>query len=567
MTQETLVAPPETSQETIAGYYSTDAHRRLYQLEHDNLLGVFPELPRRSVEPVTSRAEQELSRFERRSSIDFDPVIDDANLRRDILVNGNEWFPSGLLLFMYETLADASVVGTEPQNEELYGQITPERIGSDLVRLARGYRLAHMDGSLTTYRFMNEDGKRPPVKREPVPVVEEDVDYLVQATHEEKVASLSEMLDPYRYPSSQATPEELTDAQSQEQEMSLRILESMAPSWERDLLAIEAVRTFTHQNIMRPDLADAAIGLISRVEFQEAVKASVELASQRTPEVIMEEVKQGSPRALEKLLEGKTEADKARLKAEAEEHSDNFRVVVNTSWAALNGILRESNRVLTMAEVHRTSSGSTGALADRQPAEARWGFVARDDAISHRPIYGTLALSDGERAIGGEGAQGYGNVLITIKPEVEDSRVVFTYGDSLRTSSRGAPEELQASRMALSEARVAKLLYDDENAGSRGDGRLLRYVEAQILGGIEVDDIESISFVITGYTPADSRYMRMLQEDCPGVKIRMIISRTDYKELSEKAKAAIARDEYELVVDDGMLESRGGLALYPKRHQ
>ncbi len=81
-----------------------------------------------------------------------------------------------------------------------------------------------------------------------------------------------------------------------------------------------------------------------------------------------------------------------------------------------------------------------------------------------------------------------------LKPEVID-RSVFVNGDSIAEKDRsGAPKEkLEEPGLDKKAALLAKAMRNIENKTENRMGQFLEYIEANILGGVKMDYIESIN--------------------------------------------------------------------------
>ncbi len=138
----------------------------------------------------------------------------------------------------------------------------------------------------------------------------------------------------------------------------------------------------------------------------------------------------------------------------------------------------------------------------RQHSETIMGI---HDSGDHHPVYGALAGgSDGSLEKGG--APQYGEIVLVFDDIIKD-RTIFTEGDSM--NPRGL-RNFNHSKEKLSEknglkhrqlnsehAGIAKALYniseelDEPFYGKDADNRM-KYIEAQILGGVSMDDVREI---------------------------------------------------------------------------
>ncbi len=400
--------------------------------------------------------------------------------------------------------------------------ITEERIGGSLIRLSDGFRSANTKGYFTAYEAKQRGGRvdkystfetiiprndgsggyifggketkhlhqEAPwdARRRPIQLEASDIEALSAGTENDKIVYLSEILNPYRYRNDIDTPKADIDAKNEEVLLASDLLSSLPESWRRDLMATAAVKFYLNKNINKPELAQNALQLFSTPELRDGVLASIQLTAESSPQNILNEVMTTSPKALEDLLQYESEDQKIALKQEALEKDNQFAVQINISLVTLEKILFDKFHMLSFDRTKTSSATGWGnGVPTRRYHEDQRGFHPAYEAILDRPIYAALALSDKEKITGT--AERYGNCVITLKDEVAQNRTIYTYGDSVRNSDfyRDQPKD----RLAMPEAKVAKIQYQKEGYKDHligGD-----YIEAQILGGVDVNDIESLT--------------------------------------------------------------------------
>jgi len=355
--------------------------------------------------------------------------------------------------------------------------------------------------SQSTQRRRNGGAESPwDTQRIAIPVDQIGTQALLAEHETVRIAALSEILDPYRYRQDDDTPTAERAAQVAEQDEAAVLLASLEGSWEKDLLTAAAVRHYLHPHINRPDLADKVIQLMSVPALQYALAEAKQSAAQATPEKVISRVSQHSEQVLDTLIAGCSDETKAALKQQAimAAESDKFRVTINLRLETLEKMLFDTYRLLPAPEAGR-SGGNPSEIGDgREAAEAALGIHDAEQAIVERPIYGALAVTNQERNKGARNAEGYGECVITIKPEVAQKRAVYTFGDTMNLMFFTAlkPEKRNSQLMTLQQAEVAKLYYDATYANKRDqvNGNLgYWYVESQILGGVSTEDIESVT--------------------------------------------------------------------------
>ena len=203
---------------------------------------------------------------------------------------------------------------------------------------------------------------------------------------------------------------------------------------------------------------------------------------------------------------------------EEEAPGEGFGVSVNMKQDDLAKILYDTRRVLPLFDT-KESNANTEALGGRIDAESddEYGFHDRYNLMVDRPIYGAAIFGHQERLHGARTVGlSYGDCAITIKSEVIESRTTFTYGDSMnnRFGRGGEAETLGEEVMVAEEAEQAKIIH--ERQPKSADPLRDQYLEAQILGGIDMDDIETIS---VPFQTAVKLKIAFIAKRYPGIKI------------------------------------------------
>ena len=142
------------------------------------------------------------------------------------------------------------------------------------------------------------------------------------------------------------------------------------------------------------------------------------------------------------------------------------------------GLILDDGRVRTMHETG-TSRGINEESA-RVTAESLGFGTPEDVDPSLRPVYGYV--SDG--GMGDSHSQMYGDYVLSVQPGVAD-RTSVTWGDSLH------PAENADIRPIMARDLVGATDRDIANA-SADQGITNRYIEAQIHGGLNVDELEPV---------------------------------------------------------------------------
>jgi len=439
---------------------------------------------------------------------------------------------------------------------DVVGPITDERIGSALIRLSDAFQSSNKKGYFTAYEAKQPGGERSKynvyetglprageglltivgetvhetqeapwdARRRPIQLENADVEALTASTEDDKIAFLSEVLNPYRYRKDADAPRADLDAQTREETIASDLLNTLPDSWRRDLIATEAVKYYLDKHINKPELAQKALQLISTLELRDGILASLKLASESTPKHIVQETQLTSPKALEKLLKYTSEEENNSMKKEAIEKADQFAVTINMPLDTLEKVLFDTFHLLSYDKTKKSGASGWSDTANRRWQEDRRGFHPENESILDRPIYAALVVSDKEKITGA--APRYGGCVMTLKDEVALNRTIYTYGDSSH-SSELSKDNQNDDRLAMPEATVAKILYDKQKQ-ERVNGVVNKYdyIEAQVLGGVDVNDIESITIPWRGVL-RNYGILKTIQDEYPGLNLSVSVDSSE----------------------------------------
>lgn len=209
------------------------------------------------------------------------------------------------------------------------------------------------------------------------------------------------------------------------------------------------------------------------------------------------------------------------------------RILKLISTRKLLGIfsLPEEQKIKRAGEL---GEGSSFYLRQRQAAESSLGIHSAEQSV----VYGCYCSANNYDEVNG-GEPTYGYFFVVLKPEVAN-RTVFTEGDSL--TNHGLTQSVAkkisdqnisvtdydkfapARQVVLEHAPLAKALFnieavrDEELTGAR---QSFSYIEAHIVGGVRVDDIQTINIPqsIVDFRVADAdqgnyeEALRLLSDD------------------------------------------------------
>jgi len=213
----------------------------------------------------------------------------------------------------------------------------------------------------------------------------------------------------------------------------------------------------------------------------------------------------------------------AKLKEEIQRIREDFTVAVNITWANVLKSL-EAGRVISIWENPevmelRNKYGKYNYEQRRDEIERMVGNRSKGGMRDPHPIYAAAASPNNrDEHYGGTGG-GYGECFFVLKTDRIRERTSFCYDDSFNGYNRWLVD--------WEGGVVAKAIHNLNDSRSRHG-----YVEAQILGGVALDDIESINI------PSDAIYeenqygwsagtdvlekIDQLREQYPGIKINII---------------------------------------------
>jgi hypothetical protein len=202
------------------------------------------------------------------------------------------------------------------------------------------------------------------------------------------------------------------------------------------------------------------------------------------------------PEAEELLINDKGVQSEIRSVLRSELADEDRKVWTRASSEALEGIL-EDGRFKTQFETNT----SGGMLDNSIRAEHEEKVFKYDPDLTpdRRPVYG-YATKDENGHYLDDGVSQYGNIAIQLKDDVKD-RATFTIGDSLATwDAPPVPQDYEnidyhaiRPQQALEAARLV-MSGDSFNLDQFVEDNYLNYVEAQVHGGLKLDDVKEIVF-------------------------------------------------------------------------
>jgi len=195
------------------------------------------------------------------------------------------------------------------------------------------------------------------------------------------------------------------------------------------------------------------------------------------------------------------------------------RVSINMTWENFKKVL-ESGRFKSSWEIH--NRGDSYDLT-RDQVERWMGIRAKGTKNDPHPIYGALWCQNGrDEKLGGSGGS-YGPIWVLLKNETIKSRTSFVFGDSFG----GYKNNL----FNWHDGATAKTILNLK-------GNAPRYVEAQILGGVTLDDIESVNINLSSGLFIPKEEFERLKKKFPQIAFNVIA----------KIKTAEKENEKEILI-------------------
>ena len=217
------------------------------------------------------------------------------------------------------------------------------------------------------------------------------------------------------------------------------------------------------------------------------------------------------------------------LEHETERIKDSFQVSINITWDNLLAVL-DNERVISHWEneqvrkerdedspVYLSSGRNYSERRDR--VERYLANRAKGGRNDPHPIYGAAFANNGRDEIYGGAGGGYGETFIVLKKDRIKDRTSFCYDDSFN----GYSHWLLDWDGGISAKAIHNLSSNQSRHG---------YVEAQILGGVSIEDIDSVNIPSSAFSKENSHgfsagrnvtsEIERLKEEYPNIKFNII---------------------------------------------
>jgi hypothetical protein len=151
--------------------------------------------------------------------------------------------------------------------------------------------------------------------------------------------------------------------------------------------------------------------------------------------------------------------------------------------------IADDGRFKTLSEIPQLELDARGTKYRNSRSKLEndtWGIPQKEE-----PVYGYLDTKNSRYT---ESIHNYGDVQITLKDNVK-GRTTLTGGDSLTSQLVPVRVSDLQSKSASGEEMTAALTYSAGYNLSRGEMPNVDYFEAQVHGGVTLDDIQSVSLL------------------------------------------------------------------------
>jgi len=177
--------------------------------------------------------------------------------------------------------------------------------------------------------------------------------------------------------------------------------------------------------------------------------------------------------------------NEALLEQKAKEYAQTQEISINIGLDGLTKILHESRKFLSSWE---TNSKDDRYNVLRERAERKLGILANGTHRDPSPIYAAVYAPNGHDEYHGP-ADLYGDVFVLLQKDRVKSRTIFSTDDSVN-------EDPAYCNLSWEDAAYIKAAKDINERPAEEYVIGEEYVEAQVLGGVTVDDIASINIPI-----------------------------------------------------------------------
>lgn len=216
--------------------------------------------------------------------------------------------------------------------------------------------------------------------------------------------------------------------------------------------------------------------------------------------------------------------NRVKLEQEIARIHEDYHVTFNITWTNVLSAL-ETGRVISAWEKsgvmeYRTKYGDYDYEARRNAIERQLGNRAKGGMRDPHPIYGAAASTNNRDEYYGGTGGGYGECFLVLKTDRIKDRTSFVYDDSFGLYNRWV--------LDWGNGITAKAIHNLNKSESRHG-----YVEAEILGGVSIEDIDSINIPSDAVSGEKNKYRQstgsdislkidQLRQKYPNVKINVV---------------------------------------------
>ena len=216
--------------------------------------------------------------------------------------------------------------------------------------------------------------------------------------------------------------------------------------------------------------------------------------------------------------------NQAKLEQEIARIRGDYHVTLNITWANVLGTL-ETGQVISAWEnpevmEYRNKYGKYNYEERRNQIERLLGNRAKGGMKDPHPLYGAAASPNNRDEFYGGTGGGYGECFFVLKTDRIKDRTSFVYDDSFGLYNRWT--------LDWEDGITAKAIHNLNSSQS-----MHGYVEAEILGGVSIEDIDSINIPSDAISGKENKYRQstgtdislkidQLRQKYPNVKINII---------------------------------------------
>jgi hypothetical protein len=307
-------------------------------------------------------------------------------------------------------------------------------------------------------------------------------DLFAQASPIQKNKMLQVLGDKFSY-SFEQDPQIVVQDIQHRQEKIASLLGMMSGGDTLDVETLEVLIDFATDVDTKNDTLLEQLKRLGSSEVQKVVERLSKMTAQErcrnTVEGLREQSGNNAAALREKLISEMGEEAAEQL---IQECQSSHIVTINLAFVNIARVL-DAGRCKSCWETNTRDFGDYNSK--RHSVERTMGIRSKGTELDPHPIYGAVATSHGGQLETGA-APTYGGCFFTLKKDHIQDRTMLSFGDSFRRRDMST-EDHDRLRFVLDDVAVAKATMEHEKS-KQG----YMYIEAQVLGGVQLSDIESV---------------------------------------------------------------------------